>query len=88
MCLVIMNNLKKAAKAAHPHKCKVVVFDHILDRHDPLSSMTLSDLVMMISPGGKERSIDEWKTLGNINRIHPTRSFMSGIEFDLLPSIK
>jgi 2,7-dihydroxy-5-methyl-1-naphthoate 7-O-methyltransferase len=56
--------LRRSAEAAGPSG-RVLVVEQVLDNADDMAGMTAFDLFMLICCGGRERTLDEFRTLGS-----------------------
>ncbi len=77
--------LRRCAEAAGPED-RVLVVEEVLDDADDMAEMTAFDLFMLIGCGGRERTLDEFRTLGGAAGLS-LRSVLEGptLEFAKLP---
>lgn len=77
--------LRRCAEAAGPSG-RVLVVEQVLDDADDMAGMTAFDLFMLIAAGGRERTLDEFRTLGRAAGL-VLRTVLEGpiLEFAELP---
>jgi 2,7-dihydroxy-5-methyl-1-naphthoate 7-O-methyltransferase len=77
--------LRRCAEAAAPSG-RVLVVEQVVDDADDMAGMTAFDLFMLICCGGRERTLDEFRTLGSAAGL-ALRSVLDGpiLEFVKLP---
>ena len=80
-CLTILGNIRKAMKPDG----KLLIVEFVLPEGDTPHLGKLADIVMLVIPGGQERTADEYdELLGKagfrMNRVVPTESPVSIVE--------
>lgn len=70
---------------AMPQKSRLLIIESVLDEGNLPSFGKMTDILMMVAAGGKERTLGQWESLLSasafkIRKIHPTISHQSIIE--------
>ena len=77
----ILGNVHRAMA----QKSRLLIIESVLDEGNLPSFGKMTDILMMVAAGGKERTLGQWENLlsasaFNIRKIHPTISHQSIIE--------